>query len=44
MAAREAGLIGPGDRVAALVTGHGLKDPGAALDACAMPGPVPPLS
>lgn len=43
-AAREAGLIGPGDRVAALVTGHGLKDPGAALGACAMPEPVAPLS
>jgi threonine synthase len=43
LAAREAGLIGPRDRVAALVTGHGLKDPGAALGACAMPEPVPPL-
>lgn len=44
VAAREAGLIGPGDAVAALVTGHGLKDPGAALGACAMPEPVAPLA
>ncbi|MBM4130225.1 pyridoxal-phosphate dependent enzyme [bacterium] len=44
LAAREAGLISPGDAVAALVTGHGLKDPGAALGACAMPEPVPPLA
>lgn len=42
-AALATGLIGPGDRVAALVTGHGLKDPGAALGACVMPDPVPPL-
>lgn len=41
--ALEQGLIGPRDRVAALVTGHGLKDPGAALGCCAMPEPVPPL-
>ena len=44
LAAREQGLIGDGDRVAVLVTGHGLKDPGAALGACAMPEPVPPLA
>ncbi len=44
LAARERGLIGDGDRVAVLVTGHGLKDPGAALGACAMPEPVPPLA
>ena len=43
LAAREQGLIGDRDRVAVLVTGHGLKDPGAALGACAMPEPVPPL-
>ncbi len=42
--AREQGLIGDGDRVAVLVTGHGLKDPGAALGACAMPEPVSPLA
>lgn len=41
--ARERGLIGPKDHVAVLVTGHGLKDPGAALAACALPDPVPPL-
>lgn len=43
-AALAQGLLGPGDRVAALVTGHGLKDPGAALGACATPAPVPPLA
>jgi threonine synthase len=42
--ARDAGLIGPADAVAVLVTGHGLKDPGAALGTCAMPEPVPPLA
>ncbi|MBK8166766.1 MAG: pyridoxal-phosphate dependent enzyme [bacterium] len=44
VAAREAGLVDPRDRVAALVTGHGLKDPGAALGHCTMPQPVAPLS
>lgn len=43
-AALEAGFIGPRDSVAVLVTGHGLKDPGAALGACDMPEPVPPLA
>lgn len=42
LVAREMGLIGDRDRVAVLVTGHGLKDPGAALGACAMPEPVAP--
>jgi threonine synthase len=43
LVAREMGLITDRDRVAVLVTGHGLKDPGAALGACAMPEPVAPL-
>jgi threonine synthase len=43
-AALDQGLVRPGERVAVLVTGHGLKDPGAALGACRMPEPVPPLS
>jgi len=42
--ALEQRLVRPGERVAVLVTGHGLKDPGAALGACRMPEPVPPLS
>ena len=36
--------VARGDRVAVLVTGHGLKDPGAALGACRMPVPIPPLA
>jgi threonine synthase len=44
LAALERGLVRPGERVAVLVTGHGLKDPGAALGACRMPEPIPPLA
>lgn len=42
LAARERGLVGAGDRVAVLVTGHGLKDPEAALGQVRIPEPVPP--
>jgi threonine synthase len=31
--ARASGLIGPSDTVVALITGHGLKDPGRGLPA-----------
>jgi len=39
-----AGLISPSDSVAVLVTGHGLKDPEAALPGLKLPVPVPPLT
>ena len=39
LAAREAGLISDRDRVAVMVTGHGLKDPGAALKGIKLPRP-----
>jgi len=43
MAALDQGLINKKEKVAVLVTGHGLKDPGAGLAGVAMPDPVPPL-
>ena len=43
VAAREKGLISATDRVAVMVTGHGLKDPEAALGRVRIPDPVPPL-
>jgi threonine synthase len=39
--ARQLGLIGDGSVVAVMVTGHGLKDPLAALDDGELPRPVP---
>jgi len=43
LAALDQGLISSIERVAVLVTGHGLKDPSAGLKNLAMPAPVPPL-
>ncbi len=40
--ARRRGLVGAGDLVVVMATGHGLKDPGAALAAVEVPEPVPP--
>ncbi len=40
--AREAGLLGASDQVLVMVTGHGLKDPSAALQGLSLPDPVPP--
>jgi len=43
IAARDKGWLQAGECVATLVTGHGLKDPSAALNQVAMPDAVPPL-
>lgn len=43
-AARKLGLVGEKSVVAVMVTGHGLKDPGAALADQALPEPVPPTA
>lgn len=43
MAALEQGLINNSEKIAVLVTGHGLKDPSAGLAGVALPDPVPPL-
>lgn len=42
--ARQLGLLAGTDTVAVLVTGHGLKDPGAALTGLELPVPVPPVA
>ncbi len=42
VAARQRGLISATDKVAVMVTGHGLKDPEAALGRVRIPDPVPP--
>jgi threonine synthase len=42
LAARQAGMIADGDKVAVMVTGHGLKDPEVALKRIRMPRPVKP--
>jgi threonine synthase len=42
LAALDQGLITKSDQVAVLVTGHGLKDPGAGLAHMNMPGAVSP--
>jgi len=44
MTALDQGLIHQKEKTAVLVTGHGLKDPGAGLAGMMMPEPVPPLS
>jgi len=44
LAARDKGWLQPGENVAVLVTGHGLKDPGAGLGQVSLPEAVPPLS
>jgi len=44
LAARDRGWLHPGERVATLVTGHGLKDPGAGLSRVSLPKAVPPLA
>jgi len=43
LAAREKGWLQEGENVAVLITGHGLKDPGAGLDQIDLPVAVPPL-
>lgn len=43
LSALDQGLITPRDKIAALVAGHGLKDPTAGLAGVAMPGSVPPI-
>ena len=42
--ARETGLLPAGSHVAVLVTGNGLKDPGAVLRQIRIPDPVSPES
>jgi threonine synthase len=42
--ALQSGLISRGDRVAVLVTGHGLKDPEAGLQGVSLPDPIPPAA
>jgi len=42
--ALRAGLIGPESVIAVMVTGHGLKDPAAALKGVSLPDPIPPLA
>ncbi|MFT5232361.1 MAG: threonine synthase [Candidatus Krumholzibacteriia bacterium] len=44
LAARDKGWLQEDECVAVLVTGHGLKDPSAALDLVTVPNPEPPLS
>jgi len=44
MTALDQGLIEGKEKVAVMVTGHGLKDPGAGLVGLAMPDAVPPLA
>ncbi|MEN8007065.1 MAG: threonine synthase [Candidatus Krumholzibacteriota bacterium] len=41
--ALDQGLVNNKENIAVLVTGHGLKDPGAGLTGMTMPDPVPPL-
>jgi threonine synthase len=43
LTALDQGLINNSEKIAVLVTGHGLKDPGAGLVDVALTGPVPPL-
>ena len=43
LTAREKGWLRDGEKVAVLVTGHGLKDPGAGLSQVSLPAAVPPL-
>ncbi len=43
LAAMDQGLISSSDKVAVMVTGHGLKDAGAGMKNLDMPAPVPPL-
>ncbi len=43
MTALDRGFIHHREKIAVLVTGHGLKDPGAGLSGVTMPDPVPPL-
>ena len=43
LAALDQGFIHRKEKIAVLVTGHGLKDPGAGLAGVTMPDPVPPL-
>ena len=44
LAALDQGLIKGSEMVAVMVTGHGLKDPGAGLKSLSMPEAVPPTS
>ncbi len=44
LAARDKGWLRPNEKVAVLVTGHGLKDPGAGLGQVTLPAAMPPLA